>query len=87
METVNKIVQVIVNPAITLLFAVAFLYFLYGVFLFVRNADSSEDRATGGRHMLWGLIGLVIMVSVFGIIRFITNSVGVQAPKSIQNKL
>ncbi len=81
-----KINDVIINPIILLLFGVAVIVFLYGVFEFIRNGDSQEARQQGGRHILWGIIGIAIMMSVFGLVRFIINSLGIpqeQQPKTI----
>ncbi len=74
---IHKVNQVIINPIIMLLFAVAVLVFLYGVFQYVRNSDSEDGRLEGQRHMLSGVFGLFIMISVFGIINLILNSIGV----------
>jgi len=72
-----KIEENILNPLVALLLALAVLYFLFGVFEFIKGSSDSTDRATGGRHILWGIIGLVIMISVYGILRILTNTLGV----------
>jgi hypothetical protein len=64
----------IVDPAIRLLFAAAILYFCYGVYKFIKNSDSDSGRAEGRDHILWSTVGLFIMVSVWGIMEFIQNS-------------
>lgn len=74
---IHKVNQVIINPIILLLFAVAVLVFLYGVFEYVKNSDSEDGRANGQRHMISGVFGLFIMISVFGIINLILNTIGV----------
>ncbi len=66
----------IVNPIITLMVGVAVVYFLWGVFEFVRNAESSDERKKGGEHMLWGAIGLFIMISAYGVLNLILGSIG-----------
>ncbi len=76
MDIVDKIITVIVNPLLTLLFSLAGLYFLYGVFKFIQNAENSEKRLEGARHMLWGIIGIAIMFSVFAFIHVIRQTVG-----------
>jgi uncharacterized membrane protein len=73
---IHKINQVIINPIITLIFAVAVLVFLYGVFEYVKDADSEDARTTGRRHIIWGVVGMFIMVSVFGIMDIIMNTIG-----------
>jgi hypothetical protein len=72
----NALVANIVNPMITLLLALAVLYFIYGVFEFVRNADSPEDRKKGGMHILWATIGIFIMISAYGIISLVKGTIG-----------
>ena len=76
----NKINNAIVNPLITLLFAVAFLVFLYGIFQFIANTGSDEGREKGKKNMLYGIIGLFIMIAVYGIIHIILGTFGVTAP-------
>lgn len=71
--------QVLINPAIAFLFAVALVYFFWGLIKFLANRGSSEDAvATGKQHMIWGVIGMFVMVSAFAIINFITASLDVK---------
>lgn len=74
-----KIYEQLLNPLIALLFALALLYFMYGIFEFIKGSDSEDARKTGGQHILWGFIGLLIMFSVYGILRVLTNTLGVPA--------
>lgn len=74
----SRFVDNIVNPLIYFLFAIALLYFLYGVLVFILNADDESKRDIGKKHMLWGIIGLFIMVSVYGILGLIIGTVGVR---------
>lgn len=64
----------ILNPLFTLLFAVAVVYFLYGVFEFIRGQGSEDARKIGAQHLLWGVIGMAIMVSAYGIIHLICGT-------------
>ena len=81
---VANFTNVIVMPIIALLIILGVVYFLYGVFKFVANANV-EDKKEGKDTMIYGLIGLAIMVSAFGIIKLIVNTVGIQQPQSLQN--
>lgn len=73
-------VKVIINPIIQVAFVVATVLFVYGVFEFIRGADNPETRKQGQQHMLWGIIGLAIMVSVFTIIHILLNTIGAKVP-------
>ena len=63
--TFNK---VILFPLITLLLAVALVVFLYGCFIYIANANSDTARAKGKQHILWGIVGMLVMVSAYGIL-------------------
>ncbi len=67
-QFIQTLVDVIVNPLIILLFAVALVIFLWGVFEFIKSSDSEDGRKKGTQHIIWGLVGLAIMVSALSII-------------------
>jgi len=71
-----KIYTEIANPIIKLLFAAAFVMFFWGILKFFKEHDNEELRNEGKRHMLWGIVGMFIIVAVFGIMRLIANTVG-----------
>lgn len=78
---VGKVNEVILFPLISLLLGVALLVFLWGVFQFVANAESEDARSTGKKHMLFGIIGIVIMVSALAILQIAANTFGVSVPQ------
>ena len=78
---VGRVNRYITNPLIILMFAAALLYFLYGLFQFLANADQPEARETGKDHILWGIVGMVIMFGVFTILHLIEKTLGI-APNS-----
>ena len=77
MKSVNR---VIINPLIIFLFALATVYFIYGLVRYLLNPDSEEINTSSKKHMLWGIIGMFIMVAVFGIMNVILTTLNV--PKS-----
>lgn len=72
-----RINKVILNPLIEFSFIIALGVFLFGVMEFIRGADNKEKREKGRQHMLWGVIGLFIMMAVFGLITLLTNTLGI----------
>jgi len=66
----------IVDPIITLLALAAFVVFIWGVVNFIRGADDAEQRSTGQRHMIWGIVGLVIIFGAGAIVQLILRTVG-----------
>ncbi len=72
----GKVNQHIINPLVVLLFTAALIYFVIGLFKLMRK-DDSKALEEGKQHVLWGIVGMAIMVSVFGIMSFITTTIGV----------
>jgi len=70
----TRLADYVFNPIIGVLFALALVYFLIGVFKFVANSDSDDGREEGRNHIIWGLVGMFVMVSVFGIMNLIVRT-------------
>ena len=68
----------IINPLIVFLFALATAFFLFGIFQFVTNAENEEKRTEGRNHILWGVIGLTIMIGVWTILNVILNTFNIK---------
>jgi len=75
-QIVQKIVQYIVNPAIMVLFSFGLLMFVFGLVEFLFALSKGADVKDGRQHMLWGVLGMFIMISVFGIIRLLSDTFG-----------
>jgi len=82
---VNAVNKVVVNPLIIFIFALALVIFIYGVAQYLLNPESEEVRKQSKSHMIWGVVGMFIMVSVFGIMRIILNTIGESKKIKIQN--
>lgn len=58
----------LINTVIGLLFAVAVLIFIWGVVQFIAKAGDEAGRTKAKGIMTWGIVGLVVMASVWGIL-------------------
>lgn len=74
---INRFVTYIINPLIAILFALALAIFLWGIARFIWSADDETSRQQGKNHMIWGLVGMFIMVSVYGILNVATSVLGI----------
>ena len=74
---IGRINKHIINPFIVLLFTVALVFFTFGMYNFFTGKDNSDSLEKGKAHMIWGIVGMAIMVSVFGIMKFLTSTLGV----------
>lgn len=71
-----KIITNIISPIVFFLAGLAVIYFLWGMIKFLMNADDSSQLEEGKKNMIWGVIGLFIMVSARGIISVILSTLG-----------
>jgi hypothetical protein len=76
-QLVRNINNYLINPIIALLFLAAVVYFIWGLIVFIRDSKSADGRTKGGDHIMYGLIGMFIMVSVFTLIRIGLSTLGV----------
>ena len=75
-EVLARIVEFIINPIILLIFSVGFLVFIWGLFEFLRNVEAGGENKDGKSHMIYGIIGMFIMVAVGSIISLIDDTFG-----------
>lgn len=65
---VARVNDAILFPLIALMSGVAFLVFVYGGAEYIMHADNDQARSRGRKHILYGLIGLLVMVSAYALI-------------------
>ena len=68
--------QRLMNMVVPILIGLAVIAFLWGVLLFVFRAGDPDARKTGQSFMLWAVIGIVVMVSVWGLVYFVQATFG-----------
>lgn len=74
---VKRVNDAILFPLITLGLSIAVLFFLWGAFQYVYNSDNESGRETGKRHLFYGIIGLLVMVSAFAILSIAAGTFGI----------
>lgn len=71
-QLINNITTQVLNPLITLLFAVATMMFAWGIVQYVLGGQGSDQKMTQAKNaMLWGIIGMFVMASAWGIVRIL----------------
>ena len=73
-----RFVSAIINPILTLLMAFGLLIFVFGIIEFLWYMSKGEHKRMdmGKQHMLYGLLGMFVMVSAWAIMRMIAGLVG-----------
>ena len=74
----DYITCIIANSVIPLLFAGAAIMFIWGVVkFFIIDADEEAKRAQGRQFMIWGIIALAVMLSVWGLAGILGSTFGI----------
>lgn len=69
-EVTEDIVDLVNESVVPLVYALAFLLFIFGMVRFF-FFGGEENREKGKTFMIWGVIGFVVMFSVWGIVRLL----------------
>lgn len=66
----------ILNILSSFFIALAVIFFLYGVLKFIFAADDEEKRKDSRSMMFYGIVAIAVMVSVWALVRILTNTLG-----------
>ena len=73
----NTILLILNGYIVPLIFAIAFIVFLWGVYqYFIAGGADEEKRKQGRQFIIYGLLGFVLMFAVWGIVNIILNTFG-----------
>ena len=75
-DLILKLTSAIINPLIYVMFACALVVFVWGVRGYVTRADNPEARALGANQIMWGIIGMALMIMSFAIVRIVIQTFG-----------
>ena len=75
--TFLKDIMAWVNLAIPIVIGVGFIIFLFAVIKFILAAGDEEKRKDSRQLMLYAIIGVFVMVAIWGIIAVIAGSFGI----------
>ncbi|TSC69919.1 MAG: Uncharacterized protein CEO12_653 [Parcubacteria group bacterium Gr01-1014_46] len=74
----NRVISLILNPLITLAFGLATAYLFYNFIKFLSKQPGDKERDEAWNAILWGMVGMLIMFSVYGLIAFVLDTFGIQ---------
>ena len=79
-QFVTNVINEIIDPLLILLVTAGVAYFIWGVAMYLINAEKPEERKKAQKHMTWGLAGILIMVAVRSILEIVVSTFGVSLP-------
>ena len=77
-NVLNYATCLINNSVIPLIASLAVAMFIWGVIQYVINNDEEAKKEKGKQFMIWGVIGLAVMFGVWGLVRIVGTTFGIQ---------
>ncbi len=62
------------NVVVYLLVALAVVYIVWATVQYIMMGDSGEGRREAGMRIMWGIVGLAIIVSIWGLVNILLNT-------------
>ncbi len=73
-DFIDKGYSIITNTLIPLGYFVCLFYFAWGIAKYIKSIGDGKEQ--GRQIMIWGVVGLFVVTSIWGIIEFIKLEVG-----------
>jgi hypothetical protein len=73
-DFINFFTCTLMNAIVPLFVALAVVGFIYGIIKYFLNPDNEEKRKDGKSFMIWGLVALFVMVSIWGLVGILSNT-------------
>src|SRR3989344_9617250 len=73
----NFFTCLLLDSVVPLLITLAIVVFIYGVIRYIANANDSAKREEGRNFMIWGIIGIFVIVSIWGLVKLLAGTFGV----------
>jgi branched-subunit amino acid permease len=83
LETIVDDMQSILAKVVPLLFGLAIAWFFWGVIKFIRSAGDPKATADAKGTMIYGVIAIAVMASVYGLVTWLGNTLGVDTGGTI----
>lgn len=72
----------LLNTIVPILIILGVIFFIYGVITYVISNDE-EAKSRGRDLMIYGLIGLLVIVSMWGLVAILKNTFGISGTTTI----
>lgn len=71
----------LIQVVIPLVFTLALLFFFWGVVKYIRS--EGQGKEDGKRIMIWGVVALFVMSSIWGLVYFIRDEFGIDDDSNV----
>lgn len=82
-EFVNYIISTLITPSFSIFLGAAVVFFLWNMMGVYKSSDNPEELAKVKKQAMWGIIAITIMVSMWGLVNFVTGSLQLKTSERI----
>lgn len=75
-DSPQALIGKVINSVLGVVGSLALVMFVYGGLLWMTSAGSSDQVKKGKEIFIWATIGLVVIFSAYGLVRFVIQGVG-----------
>ncbi len=75
----------VITALIPIVAGITFVAFLWGIAQFMLHSAESGKREEGRKFMVWGVIALFVMMSVWGIVKFVGDNLNIKTGESLSS--
>lgn len=82
LDTIN-VVNRILSAVVPLLITVALIVFIWGLIKYLTKMGDDSERQAAMQLMLWGIVAIFVMSSIWGLVALLQNTFSVQRNEAI----
>ena len=75
---ITKLTSCFLTPIAYLLVSTSIVLFVFGVFKFMSAGESEKIKYEGKEYIFWGIVGIFVMVSMWGLVNILQNTFRLQ---------
>lgn len=77
-QDILKTVSDLLNMAVPIILTLAIIYFMWGLLQYILNSSDSTKQGAARNQMIYGIIAIAVMVSIWGLVGIIQSTLGIQ---------
>ena len=74
----------LINFALAILIGIAIIAFFWGLLRYLLSAKGGPEQNKASMLMVWGLVAIFVMLSIFGIVRLMQVTFGLEGASSVE---
>lgn len=77
LQAILDFIATTVRTLIPIIFGLAIVFFFWGLVTFLRAAGDPKAQENGRNQMIWGVIAIAVMISIYGLVAWLQTTFGV----------